>query len=393
MMTIQRASDMTAVNHEKKAFYNNLDFILSTVAIAFTMRFILQVMDPSLSEIAQIQPIPIYEVLRLPIDILYNTTGFLQVPIDAVVDLVGTITGAYPTEDFPLTPAANGIGAWIQDTVNRLPEWARQGIPPHVFTEETSTWMPGYFEWASIAAAIFYMYLRPVITDAYFTTRNFIVTQIIERQYVSGKDSKFKEAIKAKNDEIRVAMNQSQSLKSEITHLNTSVVTDELTQAYNRRFFSEKIRETFNDQKASRQQMTVMMVDIDHFKGVNDTYGHLVGDEVLVHVSRVLRELTPKQGFCCRYGGEEFSIILPQLTLEQAVSTAEIIRSEIIRLTFPSEPDLSTTVSIGVATADFGSLNAQRDLHHYEDLIKQADDALYNAKTTGRNKVVQRRIS
>jgi diguanylate cyclase (GGDEF)-like protein len=391
MMTIQRSSDMTAVNHAKKNFYTNLDFVLSTVAIAFSMRFILKIMDPALSEVVQIQPVPIYEVLRMPIDVLYNVTSFLQIPVDAVIDLVGGITGLYPNEDFPLTPAVS-LGGWIQNVVNRLPEWARQGVDPHIFTEPPSTWMPGYFEWASVGAAVLYMFLRPVITDAYFTTGNWVLTQIIERQYVASKDTKFKEAIKAKNDEIRVAMNQSNTLKTEITHLNTSVVTDELTQAYNRRFFSEKIRETFNDQKTSRQHMTVLMVDIDHFKSVNDTYGHLIGDEVLVHVSRVLRELTPKHGFCCRYGGEEFSIILPQLSLEQAVSTAEIIRSEIIRLTFPSEPALNTTVSIGVATADFGSLDAQRDLHHYEDLIKQADDALYKAKTTGRNKVVQRRI-
>ena len=125
---------------------------------------------------------------------------------------------------------------------------------------------------------------------------------------------------------------------------------------------------------------------------MNDNYGHLIGDEVLVMVSELLRRLTPKGSFCCRYGGEEFAILMPKMSLEQSTSNAELIRNEVLRLSFPSAPDLKSSISIGLATADFSTSDVKRDLHHYEDLLKYADDALYEAKTSGRNKVVPKRL-
>jgi diguanylate cyclase len=152
------------------------------------------------------------------------------------------------------------------------------------------------------------------------------------------------------------------------------------------------MRELFNTHKKSQQLMTVMMVDIDHFKKVNDTYGHLVGDEVLVQVSSVLKRSIPAGSFCCRYGGEEFAILMPNVSLERSLSNAELVRNEVLRLNFTNAPDLKSSISIGLATVDFNSPQAQANLHHYEDLIKEADDALYEAKTTGRNKVVPKRL-
>jgi diguanylate cyclase (GGDEF)-like protein len=210
--------------------------------------------------------------------------------------------------------------------------------------------------------------------------------------YVKKRQDHYDDILEKKNLELQNALNQGKYLESEISQLNTSVVTDELTKTYNRRFFSEKIRELFNKHKQTEQIMTVMMVDIDHFKKVNDNYGHLIGDEVLVLVSELLRRLTPKNGFCCRYGGEEFAILMPKMSLEHASSNAELIRNEVLRLSFPSAPDLKSSISIGVATADFSTIDVKRDLHHYEDLIKFADDALYEAKTSGRNKVVPKRV-
>ena len=125
---------------------------------------------------------------------------------------------------------------------------------------------------------------------------------------------------------------------------------------------------------------------------MNDNYGHLVGDEVLILVSELLRRFTPKDAFCCRYGGEEFAILLPKMGIEQATSNAELIRNEVLRLSFPSAPDLKSTISIGLATADFAILDVKQGLHHYEDLIKYADDALYEAKTSGRNKVIPKHL-
>jgi diguanylate cyclase (GGDEF)-like protein len=240
--------------------------------------------------------------------------------------------------------------------------------------------------------SFFYLFLRPVVTDTYFTFRNWWQNIWVERLYIKKRQDHYDSILERKNLELQDALKQGKFLKSEISQLNTSIVTDELTKAYNRRFFSEKIRELFNKHKQTEQLLSVMMVDVDHFKKVNDNYGHLVGDEVLVRVSELLSRLTPENGFCCRYGGEEFAILLPRIGIEQATSNAELIRNEVLRLSFPSAPDLKSTISIGVATADFSTTQVKRELHHYEDLIKFADDALYEAKTSGRNKVIPKRL-
>jgi diguanylate cyclase (GGDEF)-like protein len=391
MSHLDYTTDSTQVNRQKKVMYSIVDLIMSACAITLMLRFDLLIMDPSLTSITQQDPTVIYETLRGPIDAVYSISSVLQAPVDATVNVIGEVTGLFPNATFPTTPSS-AFGEWLQPILNRLPQFARQGIPLYMFDQPANTWMPGRFEWNALIAIALYMAARPMITESYYALRNGVMNAITERKYVDSQKTKFEEAIANKNREIEVATNKSKNLQHEVSTLETSIVLDELTQAYNRRFFSEQIRELFNTNKSKRRLMTVMMVDIDHFKQVNDTYGHLVGDEVLKLVADVLKKFTPKDGYCCRYGGEEFAILLPILSLEQANSSAEIIRNEVMRLQFPSAPKLNASVSIGIANADFGSLGAQRTLHHYEDLIKHADDALYKAKTTGRNKVISTRI-
>jgi diguanylate cyclase len=192
-----------------------------------------------------------------------------------------------------------------------------------------------------------------------------------------------------KNKLIEQGENEKARLKKEDTQLREALIKDPLTDTYNRRFYSEKIRELFILAKTQKQVMTVVMVDIDHFKSVNDTYGHQMGDEVLTIVAGILKKFTPSNGFCCRYGGEEFSILLPNTPVEQAVRLAEMIRTEVMRTSFPSQAELKSTVSLGVASGDFAKRSAHDNLPHYEDLVHIADDKLYQAKTSGRNQVCQ----
>jgi diguanylate cyclase (GGDEF)-like protein len=128
--------------------------------------------------------------------------------------------------------------------------------------------------------------------------------------------------------------------------------------------------------------MSLLMLDIDHFKTVNDTYGHLVGDEVLREVGRLLSETLRSTDFTARFGGEEFTVILPQTTEEQARHLAERLRLLIAALQFTHQArSFSITVSIGVAGLQPGALARRRSL------LEKADQALYQAKKLGHNQV------
>jgi diguanylate cyclase (GGDEF)-like protein len=390
-MSINYRSEEVRTIRQKKQFHRIVDFVISLMVIMLVMRFFLVIMDPTFAEVGQSGSVQIYTVCRSGIDVLYSVTDFLLFPINEMVQVLGHATGWFPNEFFPFM-RSEGLGVWLQSALQGIPIFAKQGLPDYILNSNPKTWMPGYFNWTALIGGVFYLWLRPLVTDTYFTLRNWWLNIQTERMYIKQRQDHYDTILLKKNLELQNALSQGKFLKSEISQLSASIVTDELTKAYNRRFFSEKIRELFNKHKQTEQLLSVMMVDVDHFKKVNDNYGHLVGDEVLIRVSELLSRLTPENGFCCRYGGEEFAILLPTMSIEQATSNAEIIRNEVLQLYFPSAPDLKSTISIGVATADFSTTQVKRELHHYEDLIKFADDALYEAKTSGRNKVIPKRL-
>jgi diguanylate cyclase (GGDEF)-like protein len=155
---------------------------------------------------------------------------------------------------------------------------------------------------------------------------------------------------------------------------------DGLTGVYNRRYFEQRILEELERAGRYAGGLAVLMLDIDHFKRINDEFGHLLGDEVLRQLSAILTQQLRKVDVVCRYGGEEFSILVPQTTGEHALGVAEKLRRVIADWSFPGVPS-PVTVSIGVA--DFPENGATRD-----ELVKAADAALYAAKQAGRNRVL-----
>ncbi len=156
---------------------------------------------------------------------------------------------------------------------------------------------------------------------------------------------------------------------------------DALTGCMNRRAFFEKFARLWQEAEEHAMPLSCMMIDNDHFKSVNDTYGHAVGDEVLRQVARVLHEHHKGHGLVCRYGGEEFCVLLPGMTLEQAIESAEQTRQAVAQIAFDDPPDLQLTASIGVSETRYGASEPQ-------ELINQADLCLYAAKRNGRNCVV-----
>lgn len=157
---------------------------------------------------------------------------------------------------------------------------------------------------------------------------------------------------------------------------------DGLTRIHNRRAFDERLIEELRRHQRYNHSMSLLMVDIDLFKGINDRYGHLVGDHVLREVGRILSETLRSTDFTARYGGEEFVIILPQTTEEHSRILAERLRGIIAEAQFVHEGEpFSITVSIGAATMQPGALTKRKEL------LEKADKALYQAKNLGRNQV------
>lgn len=165
-------------------------------------------------------------------------------------------------------------------------------------------------------------------------------------------------------------------------------VTDALTGLKNRRFFDERLHEEFARAHRYADPVSLIMVDLDHFKSVNDRYGHPAGDAVLRGAAGVVRAAIRDPDVCCRYGGEEFGIILPKTHLPGALAVAERIwralgaKAYDVPATAPGGPaTLHVTASVGVA------FFPSKDITAHEHLLRFADEALYQAKRAGRNTI------
>lgn len=175
------------------------------------------------------------------------------------------------------------------------------------------------------------------------------------------------------------------TLRNEIQKANEKMAQmatiDKLTGLYNRRFFNDAIEDEFERSKRYDTEMLVLFVDLDFFKKVNDTYGHAAGDMVLKKVSQVFKKIKRKNDIVCRYGGEEFSIILPNIDQDNGFEVAQKYRRAIEKDNFKyNKHRFKITTSVGLASSN--------DAENVEELLKNADKALYKAKETGRNKVV-----
>jgi len=159
-------------------------------------------------------------------------------------------------------------------------------------------------------------------------------------------------------------------------------LTDPLTGLRNRRGFTDDARRNVDIAIRHKHPLSVLMLDTDHFKGVNDTYGHATGDKVLAGIALVCRELMRTTDLLARFGGEEFCFLFPETTAENALLMAERLRVAISAVRFEAEAQsFSVTVSIGISEC----LAAEDSL---ENLLARSDEALYQAKDTGRNRVV-----
>jgi len=198
-----------------------------------------------------------------------------------------------------------------------------------------------------------------------YLTKPVDIAELVARVRIHLKMKKLQDELKAANEHFR--------------RLST---TDPLTTLYNRRFLTETLENEI--QRAARLQshMSLLMFDIDHFKKINDVYGHQVGDKVLVAVADALKEGLRTYDFAARYGGEEFVLVLPGTSLSGGQIVAERLRESVQSLKFQFPMDtLNVTVSAGIATFP------TEHIFNVDTLIRFADEALYRAKENGRNRV------
>lgn len=189
----------------------------------------------------------------------------------------------------------------------------------------------------------------------------------------------FQKEILDTNDEIM-------RLRKQLIEARAETMTDELTEIGNRKAFNMSISELTEAAEENPESLQIIMTDIDHFKRFNDSFGHLVGDSVLRYFSNLMKKSKQDNETICRYGGEEFAILLADSTMEKAQDRAESIRHS-IEIAKLKRKDSEKT--LGTITASFG-IAAYRGQKYetIEEFIKRADDALYKAKNNGRNQVV-----
>ncbi|WP_155375101.1 bifunctional diguanylate cyclase/phosphohydrolase [Catellatospora vulcania] len=169
--------------------------------------------------------------------------------------------------------------------------------------------------------------------------------------------------------------------------LRTAAITDQLTGLYNRRFFKEMVDVEADRAVRRRLPLSLVLIDLDHFKDINDTYGHSVGDAVLADVAQRLRQEVRGSDLLCRYGGEEFVCLLPATPAPAAYELAERLRQTLrgTTVTIPGVPEpVRLTASLGVATDEPG----ERGQIDTDALIDEADQAVYRAKALGRDRVI-----
>ncbi|MEN8179955.1 MAG: GGDEF domain-containing protein [Pseudomonadota bacterium] len=185
-------------------------------------------------------------------------------------------------------------------------------------------------------------------------------------------------------DQLEESNHEMTKLQSELDDARREASTDAMTGLYNRKALNCKLDQLLEQDVDAAAPLSVLMLDIDHFKKFNDTYGHLIGDEVIRRVAYTLKQYTSDESIAARYGGEEFVLVMPNTDIEQALELANSIHKAVAQISLikrkTREKLPGITISMGAASMKQGE---ERD-----DLLDRADQALYFAKSSGRNQIM-----
>lgn len=204
------------------------------------------------------------------------------------------------------------------------------------------------------------------------------ITQFVALKEDITKRKLAEEALLEVNRTLAAKIEEIEELHNE---LRSQALHDPLTGLYNRRYLNEMLEKEFLRAERAKSDLSVIVIDIDLFKNVNDTYGHRTGDTVLVAIAKYLESSVRATDFCCRYGGEEFVLVMPTASVDIAVARAESMRDTLQSLHFnEGDKQIRITASFGIATYPLHARSI-------EDLLSRADQALYRSKHSGRNQV------
>jgi len=157
---------------------------------------------------------------------------------------------------------------------------------------------------------------------------------------------------------------------------------DGLTGIYNRLYFHERLEKEFKNADKEEYPLSLAIFDIDHFKKINDTFGHMFGDKVLKEIAKLIQGTLRKSDVLARFGGEEFIILFPRTSITEAFEKVEDLRQKIMNMVIKDE-DVSVSVTVSFGLSCYPSCSRSED-----ELLRMSDDALYEAKTSGRNCVM-----
>ncbi|MBN1454098.1 MAG: diguanylate cyclase [Anaerolineales bacterium] len=295
----------------------------------------------------------------------YKMDGFDKDWSPPLTKREATYTNLSPGTYTFMVRASNNDGKWnvtpAKIVIEILPPW----------------WGTWWFRILAVLSAIFL-----VLGGVQLRIRNINkINRELEKR-VNGRTKELQDA----QDRLHLANDELKRQLEEITKLEKQVreqaIRDALTGLYNRHHLSEVLDIEFSYAKRKKHSIAFMLMDLDHFKNINDVYGHQAGDQALKAATTVIREQIRRSDVAFRYGGEEFLVILPEITLEDGVYRAEQLCQDINALEIPFEGEMiHINASIGVA---FYPQHGNTD----DEILSRVDKALYQAKATGRNKVV-----
>lgn len=290
----------------------------------------------------------------------YNSQGLSRDFLDFEAHRTAQLMQAQLVEVGHMNP-----GRWqhIADTYASLDMQAKGGLPAGFLYDDRPGRLPGWVLPAAIGGLVL------LALFGFLAARNLALARRLQQEIVGHGTA---------NRELQRQLEENRLLEAK---LKEQAIHDPLTGLFNRRYLDETLPREIARARREGYPLAFIMLDIDHFKQINDTHGHAVGDEVLRRMADILRQGAREGDLPCRYGGEEFLVVLPGLPLEAALAKAESWRAISADFRFPcGETSLQFTLSAGIAVfPDHGA-----DL---DTLLLRADTAMYDAKHAGRNRV------
>jgi diguanylate cyclase (GGDEF)-like protein len=309
-------------------------------------------------------------------DEAHNLEAFSRVFFD--VDFVDEVITATTPEEGIRVLAEREIAAVVTD--QRMPsmtgtEFLARIIPQ--YPDPVRLILTGYTDVHDILAAINEGHVYYFITKPWDSEELKIILRRALDYYDTVKE------LKRKNRELAIAYQNLEASHHEQVRLYERIVTDDKTGVHNYHFFRIRLSEEFDRARRYGHDLSLIMIDVDDFKRINDEFGHPVGDDVLRQIARLLADGQRSVDVVARYGGEEFAVILPETALDEAQIAAERLRERVrtMRLSGPAERALPVTISCGVASYP------RPDIMTAEELIQRADRVLYAAKSHGKDRV------